>query len=164
MRFLLALSLCLAAVPALAQEDGRQGFGISGSIQDGDLAVGLPIWASPNLKVEPVVAFSYGSDIGMDLGGGVAFRRYLAPGTTSTYVGGRVVGFFAFPDNDRIDNTVDVLLGVTLGGEHFLHRQFSLGVEAQLNVGFSDDASGRFGNPGGTVVNTGTAAYATFYF
>ena len=41
---------------------------------------------------------------------------------------------------------------------------FSIGVEGQVNAAISDDASSRFGNPGGTNINTATAVLAAFYF
>ena len=60
--------------------------------------------------------------------------------------------------------TTDFLAGITLGGEYFIHPQFSFGIEAQLNATFSDNSSYRFNNPGGTNLNTATAILANIYF
>ncbi|MEL7363528.1 MAG: hypothetical protein AAFN13_15740 [Bacteroidota bacterium] len=165
---LVALLLLAFLIPAtvFAQDTDheRPHLGLSGIVQGADLAVGLPVWVGPTLKLEPLVAVSYGSDIGTDLGVGLVARSYFSPKGTAGYVGARLVGFFAFPDSGELEDTGDFLIGAVLGGEHFLHKQFSLGVEAQLNLAISADQSARFGNPGGSVVNTGTAVYATFYF
>jgi hypothetical protein len=46
----------------------------------------------------------------------------------------------------------------------FFDPHFSIGVEAQMNVRSSDNDSSRFGNPGGTNFNTGSAVTANIYF
>jgi hypothetical protein len=58
----------------------------------------------------------------------------------------------------------DFLAGPFFGGEYFLSKRFSVGVEAQIVLAFSDKRSARFGNPGKTNVNTATVAGATVYF
>ncbi len=50
------------------------------------------------------------------------------------------------------------------GGEYFFSSSFSVGIEAQLNLTFSDKNSVRFANPGGTNLNTGSVIYASIYF
>ena len=55
-------------------------------------------------------------------------------------------------------------MGMLAGGESFLNSSFSLSVEVQLNLSFSDELSDRFGNPDGTNLNTATVLSGAFYF
>ncbi|MFB0517285.1 MAG: hypothetical protein ACETWG_11880 [Candidatus Neomarinimicrobiota bacterium] len=67
-------------------------------------------------------------------------------------------------DPESGDATTDLLVGLAYGGEYFLAKRFSLGIEAQLTFTKSDEESARFGNPGGLNANTATQIYATLYW
>ena len=74
---------------------------------------------------------------------------------------------FYFPSDDNTvddESQMDILAGIGFGAEYFFNDHFSIGVEAQGNVTFSDEDSYRFGNPDGTNFNTATAVTANVYF
>lgn len=149
---------------AISQEKvDKRTFGLSASIQGGQLDIILPIWAGNKVVIAPAFNAVYLEDAGVDLGIGIAPRFYLNMDTVAPYVGGRVGAFFNLPTGNA-QETTDWLLGLALGGEYFFHSKFSVGVEAQANFTISDDLSGRFGNPGGLSLNTATAIFASIYF
>ena len=138
-------------------------FGLSASIQGGQLDIILPIWAGNRVIIAPAFNILYVEDAGVDLGVGIAPRFYLQMDRVAPYIGGRVAAFFNLPSGNGKETT-DWLLGLALGGEYFLNPKFSIGVEAQANFTISDDLSGRFGNPGGLTLNSATAIFASIYF
>jgi hypothetical protein len=58
----------------------------------------------------------------------------------------------------------DLILGPSFGGEYYFNKNFSVGIELQLNVVLSGEKSMRFSNPDGMNINTATALFATIYF
>ncbi len=64
----------------------------------------------------------------------------------------------------RVKPYVQVHQSQTDPQPYFLAESFSLGVEAQLNVSLSGDGSTRFGNPGGTNINSAMGVFAAVYF
>ncbi len=166
-RPLLALSvLCLLALAAtaVAQEPGaRPGMiGLSASLQGSQQGIQLPVWVSEQVVLAPSIAVLSASDIGTDLSLGALLRFNLDTGRAVPYLGLRAAILMYSPDEG--DSTTDVVFGPAVGGEYFLGDRLSVGVEAQLNVAMSDEASSRFGNPDGTNINTATAVQASFYF
>jgi len=148
--------LLLSATGAMAQP-APGAYGLRANIQDADTGISLPIWMSGGKMVfEPAVSFVSVSDSGTDLGFGATLRFNLRQERVTPYFGVRALGYFFSPDNG--DGTTDFLFGPVFGGEFFLDEGFSLSVESQLNVTVSDEASGRFGNPDGTTISTGTGA------
>lgn len=157
---LLSAVLMLAASAALAQpRDGA--LGIQASLQDNQTEIGLPIWGS-SFVVEPYISFASVSSVGKDLGAGALLRFNLRQGEAVPYFGFRLGVLYLSPEEG--DSVTDFVLGPALGGEYFLSPNFSLGVEAQVNLAISDERSSRFGNPDGTNINTASMATATFYF
>jgi hypothetical protein len=157
---LVAALVLLSASAAFAQP-GEGSFGIQASLQDNHTEIGLPIWGS-SFVVEPFLSFASVSDAGKDLGVGALFRFNLKQGDAVPYFGVRVAMLYFSPEEG--DSVTDFVAGPALGGEYFLSPHFSLGVEAQVNIAISDEASSRFGNPDGTNINTASMATATFYF
>ena len=155
--------LVLAMAVSAANAEDRTGMvGLSASIQESQLDIMLPIWASPRVVVTPSVSVIRVSDVVSDFGAGLMIRVNVQTGDAVPYLGARFGMLRRSPEN--IDATTDYYYGPAGGGEYFLSEHFSLGVEAQLNITKSDDNSTRFGNPGGTNINTATAVLATFYF
>lgn len=136
--------------------------GIAASLQDEQLDIILPIWAGESFVLAPAVGFASIGNLGTDLRLAAMARFYLRKSTVSTYIGPKVGAILFSPSSGS--STTDILVGGMLGGEYFLTSQFSLGAEVQLNAFFADDASVRFGNPGTTSINTGSAVFATVYF
>jgi hypothetical protein len=158
------VSLFGAVKPTVSQEKAvERTFGLSASIQGGQLDVILPVWAGNKVVIAPAFNIVYVEDAGVDLGIGIAPRFYLQMDNVAPYIGGRVGTFFNLPSGNA-KNSTDWLLGLAVGGEYFLNPKFSLGVEAQTNFAISDDLSGRFGNPGGLSLNTAAAVFASVYF
>jgi len=149
--------------PAQAQRGNpRPVVGISAMLQSNQLNILVPFWASPTIVVAPMFSLVYVENSGADVMVGVAPRLYTRVDRVSPYIGARLGAFLNLPKNGN--STTDWLFGIAVGGEYFLNQRFSLGVEAQGNATFSDDLSGRFGNPGGFTFSTATAVFATIYF
>lgn len=164
----LALALLLAPCAAFAQTEPEPGFGLSASVQSGQLDILLPYWSGERFAVVPGFGFTFAQDVGTDVRAGVAARLYQRRGQVAPY-GGLQAGvlFFSPAESDfnpDPDSAVDFFVGVLYGAEAFLMPKFSLGVEAQLNVSVSAEESLRFGNPGNLNLNTGAAVLATVYF
>lgn len=162
----LILSLTIAMIltsATSAQKLNRVGkIGLSAAVQGEQMDVLVPIWASQNLALVPSVGFASASDAAKDLRLGLGIRGALRSGKLAPYVGARFQMFALMPDNGT--TRTDWVVGPMFGGEYFFEEHFSVGVEAQLNIAFSDKYSLRFGNPDGTDVNTATTVMATFYF
>jgi hypothetical protein len=158
------LSILGTAEHAVSQEKTTaRTWGLSASIQGGQLDIILPIWAGDKVVIAPAFNFVYVEDAGVDVGIGIVPRFYLQMDKVAPYVGGRAGAFLGLPSGSAEDTT-DWLLGLAFGGEYFLNPKFSVGVEAQANCTISDDLSDRFGNPGGLSLNTATAVFASVYF
>jgi len=144
-------------------------FGISALVQDSQFDILFPILLSKSAVLAPAVGFLYASGAGTDISFGLVGRFYLSNQIVKPFLGGRA-GFILFTpaSNDEgqaePESTTDVSVGFLAGGEYFINDSFSFGIEAQLNATISDENSSRFGNPGGTNINTGAAVFATVYF
>ncbi len=158
---LIILSTCFLPGRVLAQPHAGQ-VGIAASLQDLQLDFTVPIWASEHVVVAPSVGLLSSSDKATDVDLGLAVRVVLVRQKLAPYVGLRGGLFVLKPSAGS--SLTDKLAGMFFGGEYFLDERFSVGGELQLNMTFSDKSSNRFGNPGGTVVNTATGLHATFYF
>lgn len=138
--------------------------GLTALIQDPQLDVLLPIFVSPKFVFAPAFKFVSVSDGNTDWAIGAIFKFYMNRRAVSPYFLFRFGGLFLNPSDEDAETTTDYLWGIGFGGDYFLTSHFSLGVEGQVNVTNSDDKSFRFGNPGGTNVNTASVVSATVYF
>ena len=166
--FIILFALLSCAIPVqmvCAEESFDHGrFGLAASIQSNQLDISIPLWLSERFVISPVVSAAYIAD-GLsysDFGVGALFRYNMRTGRAVPYIGARAGVVILIPDEG--DSMLDIVLGPAFGGEYFFSPHFSIGVEGQVNVAISNDASSRFGNPGGTSINTATAVFATFYF
>jgi len=143
-------------------------FGISALVQDSQFDILFPIPTSELIVVAPAVGFLYASEAGSDISFGLVGRFYLNNKVVRPFLGARAGLILFSPASEdgqtEPESTTDYLVGFLAGGEYFLNESFSFGVEAQLNAAISDENSSRFGNPGGTNINTGAAVFATVYF
>ena len=158
---LLAVSLLVISNEVFAQDNNQPKVGISALLQDTQLDILLPIWAGSKFVIAPGISF-VSTDARQDFGLGLAFRIYVRKDKAAPYFGVRFAALIFSPEFAQ--TTTDIIAGILAGGEYFLDKHFSFGVEAQLNSSFSDEQSNRFGNPGGVNINTGSAIFATFYF
>lgn len=161
--FIFTAILCMVFSMNLKAQDETRTWGISASIQQNQFDILFPIWTGGNNVIAPSIGAIYIEDSGTDLRLGLLDRIYF--NTTKSlkpFLGLRAGVLFSLPDGG--DNATDYIIGLLGGGEYFFSKNFSVGVEAQLNMSISDENSNRFGNPGGTNINTATAIFATIYF
>lgn len=157
--FLFALSLTTLNAQSTAP---AHSVGLSASIQSNQLEILLPIWTSNTFSIAPAFGAIWTEDTGADLALGIVPRFYFYREKFAPYIGAKAGILYAMPNEG--DGVIDYILGLSGGGEYFLDDHFSLGVEAQLNIGKSDPKSGRFGAPDRISVNTASAIFATIYF
>lgn len=167
---ILAIILLLGVSTAYSQDSSNgNSFGISALVQDSQFDILFPIFLSESAVLAPAFGLIYASEVGSDISLGLVGRIYLNKKVVRPFLGGRA-GIILFnpasSDDGQADpeSTTDFLVGFLAGGEYYLNESFSFGIEAQLNATFSDENSSRFGNPGGTNINTGAAVFATVYF
>lgn len=164
--FRLAVSILVMLVTSgfgVAAEPPQSGsVGLMATIQTEQLDILVPVWASQAIMVAPAVRIVSVGDAYTDIGLGTAVRFYRRSESVSPYVGVRGMALFVSPIVGN--GWTDFVLGGMFGGDYFLSESFSVGVEAQLNVTKSDDGSTRFGNPGGTNLNTAAGVFVSVYF
>lgn len=147
----------------LAQnEDTNPQFGISAAFQSSQLDILVPFWVGKMVSLAPAVKFSSVSESSRDIGIGIVPRFYIKRDKASPFISLRAAILFYYPKDDEVIN--DYLLGMGAGGEYFFDPNFSIGIEAQLNLTKSDKRSTRFNNPNGTNINTATAIFGSIYF
>jgi hypothetical protein len=165
----LAMIFLLGISTAYSQDTANgNSFGISALVQDSQFDILFPIPTSELIVVAPAVGFLYASEAGSDISFGLVGRFYLNNKVVRPFLGARAGLILFSPASEdgqtEPESTTDYLVGFLAGGEYFLNEGFSFGIEAQLNAAISDENSIRFGNPGGTNINTGAAVFATVYF
>lgn len=161
--FISAVIMCIIFIGVINAQENKSTWGISAALQDTQLDIMFPIWAGTSYVIAPTIGVIHIGEIGTDLRIGLVNRIFL--NTTEKikpFLGLRVGALFSMPDEG--DSVIDYIVGFLGGGEYFFSDSFSVGVEAQLNMSISDEASGRFGNPGGINLNSATALFATVYF
>ncbi len=155
--------LCVFAVSAPAQAGPNKGtVGISASVQASQLDILIPIFASPAVVLAPALGFNRSSDAFTDYSIGAIAKFYLRTTKVRPYFSGR----FALASLKVEGGTkqTDLIFGPAFGGEYFVDDNFSVAVEAQVNVALTDKGSFRFGNADATIITTASAILATVYF
>lgn len=159
----IGLLLFVGGLPVQSEEMvQRQKIGISTALQNSQVDIILPIWVDSRLVFSPSIGFSTISDVASDLRLVVMLRYNLRDGNAVPYIGARMGILTVSPKYGASES--DTIVGGAIGGEYFFSKNFSAGVEGQVNAAISGDKSSRFGNPGGTNLNTSTSALMTFYF
>ncbi len=141
-------------------EHGR--IGLSASLQGGQLDILLPSWLSNEFVIIPAFGLTHVADAADDIRVGVAFRYNFRKGTSVPYLGARFAFLMLLPESG--DSQTDIVAGPFFGGEYFINKHFSFGVEGQINAAKSAEDSFRFNNPNKTNINTAAAIFGTFYF
>jgi len=160
---ILVAIVCILYTLSTSAQENKRTWGISAAIQETQLDILFPIWTGTNNIIAPAIGAIYIGDSGTDLRLGLLDRIFFnANETIKPFLGLRAGALISMPDEE--DTVTDYVLGILGGGEYFFSDNFSVGVEAQLNMSISDENSGRFGNPGGTNVNTATVIFASIYF
>jgi hypothetical protein len=149
---------------AYAQDSYKRTVGLAANIQQSDVGIQIPIWIENKITIAPFVSAKYISAAGTDYTFGVIPKFYINMDKLSPYIGLKFGVLMANPSDQYQESTADYVGGIAFGGDYFFDPRFSIGVEAQLNISESDENSSRFGNNGGSIINTGMAVTASVYF
>jgi hypothetical protein len=150
-----------------SNQDHKRILGLSGSIQENQFGIMLPVWISNDIVLAPVFDLKYAESIGTDFNLGLVSKFYFKNEKVSPYFGLRVGTAINLPSHDNeveTGNKIDLIGGPAFGAEYFFDEHFSFGIELQGNLTKSDEYSYRFGNPDGLNFNTATMIYASIYF
>ena len=150
---------------SFGQENAK--IGLSGSIQQSQFGILMPIWVGETFVLAPAFDLKYAEKVATDFSIGLVPRFYFRKEKLSPYIGFKFATLLTIPSGDseiEAETQVDLMGGMAFGGEYFLTDIFSVGVEVQGNITKSDEFSYRFGNPDGVNFNTGTMISATLYF
>ncbi len=146
-----------------AQQLSHGSFGISAAFNGTQGDILIPIWLNNNNSLAPAIGVVNIGKSYTDLSIALVYHHYFPYSESfSPLLGFRGGALLGLPDPGT--GTTDYLFGLAGGGEYFFSPNFSIGIEAQLNFSFSDKRSARFGNPGGTTINTGSVIFAAVYF
>ena len=165
----LMLFLLLICSNASAQQSQQQtinrSFGLGAYFNESQAIFLIPLWVSGKMAIVPNFGFihqaqkdPFPSSTLIDFGVMLRFYQKMA----------RVAPYFAVGTKYQVanienggsgsTNSIDIMGCLAFGGEFFLHNQFSIGIEAALNVLFPDD------NTLSAVVFTNTGFIAIVYF
>jgi hypothetical protein len=162
MKTLLIFSLLIWLNTYLLAQPQSGNVGLSVVVQNEQLDFLVPILLTNKLAISPTFGIRSISDQYTDVVFGGILRYYFQNQIVSPFIGGRIGAIILSPKEG--DTTTDLIFGPLFGGEYYFTSNFSVGIELQLNIISSGDNSNRFGNPGGTNINTATAFFATIYF
>jgi len=129
------------------------------------------IFLSKEFQLAPFIGIVSAQKVGADITIGLTPKLYFNTNRLAPFADLKIGQIINRPSKDNlsvtnngIKNTTDILVGIGVGGEYFLSRNFSFSVEGQWNLTKSDINSNRFGNPGGINMNLATAVSASVYF
>jgi len=166
--FILTINVILILVSVnslFSQETARKQIGISATLQGEQYGFLIPIWIGDQITIAPAVDFKYAEKVGLDYSIGIVPKYYLRKGKVMPFIDLKGGVLFNNPSKENINkNTMDWILGAGFGGEYFIDKNLSIGIELQGNFTISDKNSYRFGNPDGLNFNTATMIYASIYF
>lgn len=156
--FLLFATIFLGTTTAFSQTRPDVGsVGLSASLQSNQTNLKVPIWASENIVIAPVVGIAHQDDNFTTFNVGLNPRFYQSLGSDfATYIGAQGILQHTSIDNVDGNDSSDFLIGASGGGEYFLDEHFSLGVEGQLNFLLEDNENNS--------IYTAAAITGTFYF
>jgi len=123
----------------------------------------LPIWVSRAMVLAPLFSLNYQKNSATDFGAGAAMRFYTRMARIAPYFGFSAAALIYSPAGGS-GSTTDFVAAALLGAEFFLHYQFSLAVQAQLNGYFPADTSTRWGAAGAIQFATAMVVLANIYF
>ena len=163
------VSSCYVVFPQSQSENDEQTpkkskkrIGLSASIQNSDTDIMVPYWIRRKMIIAPTFGFVYAQSQSTEFRIGVVLRFIKKLKRLSPYYGLRT-GIINL-NLEGGSNSVDSYLGLLYGGEFFFTAQFSIGLEAQLNIYKSSANSNRFSNPDGINLVTCSAIVANIYF
>lgn len=150
-----------------AQEEFKNKFGITATIQNEQFGFLLPISITNKISVAPAFNFYYAENIERNYAIGFIPKFYLKKDKVSPFVNLKVGAMFyetIVNTTTTQKNTIDLIWGIGFGGEYFIDNNFSFGIELQGNFTKSDLNSNRFDNPDKITFNTATMVSTSIYF
>jgi len=150
-----------------AQDSLIRKVGISATIQDNQFGFLIPVFINNHMSLSPAFDFKYAQRVGTDFSIGLVPKFYLKTGKISPFIAFRIGAMINYPSSinqSTTKNTIDWVGGIGFGGEYFIDKNFSFGIELQGTGTISDVGSDRFGNPGGFNFNTATVVSVNMYF
>ena len=159
---LLLLFIC-GSIQLHTQDSKRRVIGLTANLQSIEYGINIPIWASQRFVIAPSIGLSHSEKLATDYSLGLKAQYYFSTEQFAPYAAIHAATLMNNPAGGA-PGTSDYIFGLAGGAEYFFVPQFSLGVEAQANFTKSDAGSRRFGNPGGTTFNLGSAVNASIYF
>jgi len=156
--FAVAFVVGFSIIPAHAQQGSiTRTWGLSASIQTGQMDILIPIWTGDTFVLAPGFSLNYIENVTTNIGVEVVPRLYLDNSRVSPYLTGMAGLLFRMPTVGS--DTSDLMLGIGLGGEYFVNPKFSFGVEARLNGSVIDVSGAR-----NILLYTSAAVVANVYF
>lgn len=145
-----------------AKENNDKSIALGASFQGSQTDILCQFWLTDNATIGPFLRYIYAEDIASELGIGLFGKIYFYKQKVAPFFGWQLGLIEGMPETG--DNTSDILLGLGIGGDYFIDSNFSVGIQASLNIVKSDNNSSRFGNPGKLNINTSTSLNAFIYF
>ncbi len=164
MKRVVFLTLMIFFTNFVAAQDKEKNprFGLTASYQSASFDILFNVWLNQKIKISPGFGLIHSSDNGSDYTLGLVLQFFMREGKIRPYSALRFASIISSPKQST--GTTDLLFGLGFGSEYFFTKNFSVSIEAQLNVIKSDEKSMRFQNPGGTNINTATVFLASLYF
>lgn len=148
-----------------APKKSKKRVGLSASISNSNMDkvdIMVPYWIRRKMIIAPTFGLEYIQSQSIEFRIGVVFRFIKKLKRLSPYYGLRT-GIMTL-NMEGGSNSVDSYLGFLYGGEFFLTKQFSVGLEAQANIYKSSANSTRFNNPDGINFMTSSVIMVSIYF
>lgn len=162
-RILLILITVLTITDLSAKDEkSSKSIALGASFQGLQTDILCQFWLTDNATAGPFIRYIYAENIASELGIGMFGKIYFYKQKVAPFFGWQLGIIEGIPKTG--DNTTDILLGLGIGGDYFIDGNFSVGIQASLNIVKSDKNSTRFGNPGGININTSSALTAFIYF
>lgn len=143
------------------QKDSHD-YGLTASFSGTQLDILFPIKTSESMTLSPGIGFISIGEQYSEFNISLSPKFYFGNSNVKPFLGIRGAMLLLTPNEG--DSITDYLLGILGGGEYFFTDQFSVGIEAQLNMSISNELSLRFGNPDQTNINTATNIFMSIYF
>jgi hypothetical protein len=164
-KFLLFI-LLLSTTYSFSQDQIKRTIGLTALVQGQQFGIQMPLWFASSVSLAPFIEFKYVENQGVDYIVGIVPKFYYNMNKKLVPYLGAKFGFAFYEPDSQLNKsgTTDRIMGIAFGGEYFFDPRFSIGVEGQINYTKSDKYSSRFGNPGGSNINTGSVITANIYF
>jgi len=141
-------------------KESEPSVGLSAALTGNQLDIMFPFLLKSNNVILPSIGISYQEDIGQLISASLKYRHYTGTyGGAKSFFGAGAGGLISVSDEG--DTSVDILFGLSYGVEYFFSKNFSCGLEAQLNALLPDEGST---NARSMNINTATMVFISIYY